>query len=464
MTGPSYQQVAQADHDAVMRIYTALPERQGAGVVQAPPGAGKSTLIRSLAAALATAEQRIAVGTQTTEQADDLVLALHKAHPELRIARLHGSNGGMNAAVGVAAARSLGHLTTGTNGSDLLQDAQIMVAPTQKWAHEAHPSTMSPRAPLRHAFAALLIDESYQMRSDAFSYLPDLAPRMLCVGDPGQLAPFTTLKIDRWNGRGYGPTRPAMEVLRRNHPDLPLHQMHVSWRLPPSTAGLVQDAFYPDVPFVPGTSVQDRQLLLGRENTRGGRGDRRVDAVLNQAARTGWAYVELPEAHTMRADSEIATTLAGLAGRLLERGATIVSELPADHDGRPLRTQDIAVVTAHNDQAAAVRLAMNEAGIDPGITVDTANAIQGREFAVVAVWHPLAGRRDASSFHLEAGRMCVMLTRHRHACIVIGRAGAQQLLEEYPDDHEVVLGEDAAGVDGWYANHRVLEHLRKSRI
>ena len=29
--------------------------------------------------------------------------------------------------------------------------------------------------------------------------------------------------------------------------------------------------------------------------------------------------------------------------------------------------------------------------------------------------------------------MCVMLSRHRHACVVVGRAGADRLLEEYPD-------------------------------
>ncbi|WP_432644254.1 hypothetical protein [Nocardia cyriacigeorgica] len=47
------------------------------------------------------------------------------------------------------------------------------------------------------------------------------------------------------------------------------------------------------------------------------------------------------------------------------------------------------------------------------VAVNTANRLQGPEFEVVIVVHPLSGRRDATAFHLEAGRLCVLTSRHR---------------------------------------------------
>lgn len=42
--------------------------------------------------------------------------------------------------------------------------------------------------------------------------------------------------------------------------------------------------------------------------------------------------------------------------------------------------------------------ALAQAGQDPdNIVISTANKIQGREYAFVFVWHPLAGRRDATA-------------------------------------------------------------------
>lgn len=154
--------------------------------------------------------------------------------------------------------------------------------------------------------------------------------------------------------------------------------------------------------------------------------------------------------------------LAALVRRLLERGATVVDERkPA---GRKLLASNVAVIAAHNDQVLAARKALDDEGVDPdSITVSTANKIQGREYDVVFVWHPLAGRRDATAFHLEAGRMCVMLSRHRHACIVVGREGAAQLLAEFPDTDPIYLDEPEKFPDGWQANHLVLAHLGRFR-
>ena len=98
------------------------------------------------------------------------------------------------------------------------------------------------------------------------------------------------------------------------------------------------------------------------------------------------------------------------------------------------------------------------------MTVDTANRLQGREFDVVIVLHPLSGRHDASAFHLEAGRLCVLTSRHRQACIVVARAGIPELLDAYPSTEPVHLNVPAKFPDGWEANQAVMAHLSEYKV
>ncbi len=96
--------------------------------------------------------------------------------------------------------------------------------------------------------------------------------------------------------------------------------------------------------------------------------------------------------------------------------------------------------------------------------MDTANRLQGREYDVTVVWHPLAGRRDATAFHLKAGRLCVLTSRHRHACLVVARAGIDELLDVHPSTEPVHLNVQVKFPDGWEANHTGLAHLASHRI
>ena len=99
-------------------------------------------------------------------------------------------------------------------------------------------------------------------------------------------------------------------------------------------------------------------------------------------------------------------------------------------------------------------------GVDvDAIVVDTANRLQGREFDVVVALHPLSGRASASEFHLETGRLCVLLSRHRQACIVVGRAGIMDVLDAHPGDTPIWIGAPIPLPDGWEANQTVIERL-----
>jgi hypothetical protein len=186
-----------------------------------------------------------------------------------------------------------------------------------------------------------------------------------------------------------------------------------------------------------------------------------VDWALGGSPRSGWALLELPAARTPRTDPEAVDAVAALVRALLARDATTTDESSAGPV--PLTAARIAVGTAHRDQAAAVRAALAASGVS-GVTVDTANRLQGREFDVTVVLHPLSGRPDATEFHLETGRLCVLASRHRHACLVVCRAGVARLLDDHPSTEPVQLGGEVKFPDGWEANHAVLDHLARHAV
>jgi superfamily I DNA and/or RNA helicase len=385
----------------------------------------------------------VPVVVQTNNQADDLARRLGAAG--LHAGRLVGSTHQVPPEV-----LTSGLVEVSRRWRDLDQ-CEVTVSTAKKWAWCNDRRTgPAPQFPLG------IIDEAYQMRSDALFAIANIIDRALAVGDPGQLDPFTTIDGSRWAGQALGPLATAAGVLLRSHPHEPL-RLPVSWRLPPSAAAVVADAFY-DRPFSAGTLPGERALHLDRIDI-GGPADR----ILDEAAAAGWGYWELPAKYTGHIDAEIVAALTDLAVRLFLRDAqTVCEDAPA---GRRLAGSRVAVVTAHRDQAEAVRGSLRDAAAERGlpeldrITVDTANRLQGREYDVVLAWHPLAGRRDATEFHLESGRLCVMISRHRHACVIVGRAGIGDLLDAHPLAAPVYLDLPAKLPDGWEANQTVLDRL-----
>jgi hypothetical protein len=410
-------------------------------VVDSPPGAGKSTLVVRAALELAGAGRPLMVIAQTNAQVDDLVLRLAEKNPELPVGRLHSSDPDPYD----KALDDLANVRKSTKAGDLAP-LPVVISTAAKWAH------VKDIAPWPHA----IVDEAYQMRSDALLAVAGLFERALFVGDPGQLDPFAIVGAEQWAGLSYDPSASAVTTLLAHNPELPQHRLPVSWRLPASAAPLVSGAFYPYTPFRSGTDHGDRSL--GFEVASDGSGP---DRVIDEAAESGWGLLELPARHTPRTDPEAVRALAQVVRRLLDRGGATVSERGPDPS--PLTADRIAVGTAHRDQAAAVRSALADLGVTD-VTVDTANRLQGREFDVTVVLHPLSGRPDATAFHLETGRLCVLASRHRHACIVVCRAGVPELLDDHPSTEPVQLGVTVKFPDGWEAHHAVLARLAEHRV
>ncbi|MFJ4537509.1 AAA domain-containing protein [Streptomyces tibetensis] len=410
-------------------------------VVDSPPGAGKSTLVVRAALELAEAGHSLMVVAQTNAQVDDLVLRLAEKSPELPVGRLHSSDSDPYD----KALDDLPNVRTSAKAADLAGLA-VVLSTAAKWAH------VKVDEPWRHA----IVDEAYQMRSDALLAVAGLFERALFVGDPGQLDPFAIVGSEQWAGLAYDPSASAVTTLLAHNPDLPQHRLPVSWRLPASAAPLVSDAFYPYTPFRSGTGPGDRTLAFGVPSDGSG-----PDRVIDEAAESGWGLLELPARHTPRTDPEAVRAVATVVRRLLDRAGAATSERSSGPS--PLTADRIAVGTAHRDQAAAIRAALADQGVTD-VVVDTANRLQGREYDVTVVLHPLSGRPDATAFHLETGRLCVLTSRHRHACIVVCRAGVTGLLDDYPSTEPVQLGTVVKFPDGWEANHAVLAHLAEHRV
>jgi hypothetical protein len=407
-------------------------------VVDSPPGAGKSTLVVRAALHLAAREEPLMIVAQTNEQVDDLIDRLASKDAALPIGRL--SAGTYQISERVAAHPSV----LVAQKADALADRMVVVATSAKWA------TLS-----EGRWPWAIVDEAYQMRSDMLLRIAPRFERALFVGDPGQLDPFSTVEAERWTGLSWDPMQSAVSVLLAHNPDLPVHRLPVSWRLPASAAPVVAAAFYPFTGFTSGTGAGDRTLEF---STRGMAGA--YDRAIDEAARSGWALYELPHKHVIRTDTEAVRAIATLALRLMQRGGVTRSELGE----APLDASRIAIGAAHRDQVTAIRAALAGADLAADITVYTANRLQGREFDVTLVLHPLSGRRDATAFHLETGRLCVLASRHRHACIVVARAGIPELLDAHPSTEPVHLGVPVKFPDGWEANQAVLAHLARHRV
>ncbi|GHG41290.1 MULTISPECIES: AAA family ATPase [Amycolatopsis] len=407
-------------------------------VVDSPPGAGKSTLVARAAVEIARRGEPVMLVAQTNEQVDALIDRIARQAPELRIGRLSATTYEPTPRVAHPGVTVAGRLED-------LNDPHIVAGTAAKWMHVTCPP-----------WPWAIIDEAYQMRSDTLLRVAGRFERALFVGDPGQLDPFSIIEVDRWTGLTWDPMQSAVAALLRHNPDLPVHQLPVSWRLSGSAAPPVSAAFYPFTGFQAATSPGERRMDY---RTRGFGGP--ADETLETAARTGWAFHELPARHTLRTDTQAVDAIVGLAERALQRGATTWSE--ATPEETPLSADRIAIGAAHRDQVAAIRRTLTTRGF-PAIKVDTANRLQGSEYDLVLVLHPLSGRRDATEFHLESGRLCVLTSRHRHACIVVARAGIQELLDAHPPTEPMHLGVPAKFPDGWEANQAMLTHLRDHRV
>lgn len=412
-------------------------------VVTAPAGAGKSTLIcRAVGAASKRKKKlRVAIVSPTNEQALGLADRLASEHPRETISLL--PRDGLEIPESLTSRRNFEVVTAARANK-----ASVVVGTLAKLGDAFGRNQL-------HRFDAMMIDESYQANSTQYYAIGHLAPTHLLVGDGGQLSPFSTLKdADHWRGLAEDPLQTAVGVLLRNHRDAtPVHKLPITRRLDARAVPIAQ-AFYPGLTFQAAVRTGVRKLELTASSKAG-----RLDRALDAAAERGWAHLVLPEALTLSADPEMIASIVGLVTRLRARKASVRCERSPNKS--PPR---VAVGVSHNDQKDQLRAALQSARHDD-VIVDTANRLQGLEFDVVIAWHPLAGLPEADEFHLDPGRLCVLLTRHRHACIVVGRDGDRELVRGVPPKSPAYVGWDQDPLlDGWAVHEELFQVLAAHRI
>jgi len=440
---------ADAAQESMRADLLGLVGQQAAVVAAAPAGAGKSQFVAATVGRLMAAGLRVALAAPTNDQVQSLVARVKQLNPDVPVAFVHGLGKELPTAIA-----ALPGVTQPSAADARRQGDPLVIATIDKLAD----------AYLRNGlggFDVLVIDEAYQADAARYYTAAAVAPTHLLVGDIGQLDPFSTLDdATFWRGGPEDPLQTAVGVLLRNHPSTPVHQIPVTWRLSPLAVPVAR-CFYPGHPFEAAVLPGVRSLRL----TRPGPGSQvlaPVDAALDEAVRSGWAHVTLPGAPVLRADPATAVLIRELVHRLLARSAQVRCE------NRPgfaaLQPSEIAVGVSHHDEKDLLRALLDSYGL-PGVRVDTANRLQGLTFEVVVAWHPLAGAAVTDAFHLDPGRLCVLLTRHRQACIVVGRDSDRALLEGVPPATPGFLGWDPDPVlDGWDAHESVFRLLESHVI
>jgi hypothetical protein len=415
-------------------------------LLRAVAGAGKTEAVVRMARAARRRHVRLAVANPTNEQVFQTIRRLLTGLPSEVITYVPASSVEVSADI---AAHPQVRITDAKNAGGCC----LLVGTLRKLGDALCRSDLLPRD-------LLVIDEAYQADAASYFTVADLAPTHFLVGDSGQLEPFSSApEPDLFRGLPHDPLQSAVGALRRHGRLTDEASTLCTYRLPGASAELAR-AFYPGVSFKPAVREGVRELRLGAAK---GRGANAVyDGVLERAATSSLAHLELRGPGVPDDDPEIVNAVVGLVRRFYDRAPEIRCEWVGQLNR--LGASDTAVVVSHRRQRGAIRAALANEGLGD-VFVETANKIQGLEFATVFYWHSLASLSTADPFHLDPGRTCVGLTRHRHACVVVGREGDRALVEGFPPITPTYPDWDSDPVlDGWDIHRQIFSGLSQHRL
>lgn len=377
-------------------------------IVKSPPGAGKTFLVECAATvAVGRPAMRVAVVTPGVSQLYDIARRLleyrlprlelaharHRTLPTDLVGRINASSGwsqGLNVGAGV-----------------VVTNVHLLAA----YLQQLGPGT----------FDLIIVDEAYQLAAADFMQVAHLAPRVLMVGDPGQLEPVSSADTTNLESSLHKIHWSAPAYVLDRFPNTPVYGLPVTRRLLPDTSDLVQASFYQDLPFHSVVDPNERRLRFGLPGVERGI-DGALDAIASGRSLVAVTLPGAPPAHE-EADLQLAAEMAHLADRVLLREAEWIGE-------RVLEENDIGCIDPHVIAGGAVRDGLRQRGRND-IRVDTVERWQGLQMPIAIVRHPLSLPNSPTAFDLEAGRWCVSLSRHQIGCIVVARESVTELIRDY---------------------------------
>lgn len=365
-------------------------------VIDSPPGAGKTTTVTRIVAALRErSDLTIVVASPTKRGAYDL---------SERIAAEMGPDGSGNPQVVLRVSKM-----------DPPPNVSKGTPEDLEWNTPVVRTVASCRAKPPQC-DLMIFDEAYQVTFSDAAAAADLAQQVLMVGDPGQIGPVITADVSAFRGRETAPHMRAPEVFSRME-DAAVYSLESTYRVGEPTVKAIAPLY-----AFPFRSTRPERHL--------------VDA--HGQAIPEIVSLEVPVAVTFDAlDTlvRVARAAAAMVGmELAETGADgTVSR-------RLLEPEDVAVVVAHNAQSSGIDAVLRAMNVE-GITVGTADRLQGGQWQAVVALDPCVGYVTAGSHQLSPGRLCVMASRHMsHLTWVHDGAWESALSGPDVDQHEAGLG------------------------
>lgn len=221
----------------------------------------------------------------------------------------------------------------------------------------------------------LILDEAYQSTFASLAAAAKGCQQVLMIGDPGQIGPVTTADTSVFDEADYPPHGRAPDVLRA-HPAAKVLHLPTSYRLGASTV----EAIAPLYDFAFDSGRPDRHVV----------GHEEIESV------------QIDHADPVDLYADVARLAQGFVGQ----------EITTDDGTRTLTPNDVAVVAGDNLAVNGIAGFLSNLGMFPGITVGTADRLQGGQWHAVVAVDPLASASTVSDHHLAPGRLCVMASRH----------------------------------------------------
>jgi hypothetical protein len=343
--------------------------------IESPPGAGKSTLICQAVTQLHSRSQMtIVVAAPTRRGAIELAGRLAQTLPPHADGD-HRVRVPMKLSPGERLPEGVGGAPKGPN------TRPAVVVRTIESCKTKPPIT-----------DVLVVDEAYQAVFAQVASAAEGATQVLLVGDPGQIGPVVQSDTSAWAAMTAGPHMRAPEVFAQD-PDAFVLRLPSTFRLGQLTADAIAPLY--DFPF---TSVRPDRWLTTQDGH------------------------QVPEIRSVLIPAEGEFDMGMLARVAAEAtnfiGMTVTEVTPDGPVSRVLDATDVAVVVARSGQESAVTAMLRRRGPDTaGITVGTADRLQGGQWHAVVALDPLAGSNQVDDFRTGPGRLCVLCSRAMSALV-----------------------------------------------